>query len=169
MGVIDCINKKILGQYTVEISGFSDTFEDDPVEGQGSHVGSNVLGTLKRVATAEDLAAVVKRAILDYTTEVLGIDFDETELQATLSDVDDEDIIYMSISVNVDKDDNIPSDEQIAKWKRNHEELFVNDYDISITINKAEIPIAWIFQLIFDNDGNECGRTQRYLNQSTTS
>jgi hypothetical protein len=152
MRVIDKIKEKILNRFTIEISGHSSTYEDDPEEGQGAYVGSYTLEKRSRIATEENLATVVRAAIIDYVETVIGIDCDDEVLKEALYDDLGDESISMPLSVNVDRENNIPTDEQFAKWHRNQEELFMNDYDIRITINKAEMPITLVSQLLFGDD-----------------
>jgi len=152
--VLEDIEELILDRFNIAISATSETFEDDPVRGQGKYVSSAELETKQRIAIRDNLDIELRAGIKEYVEKVIGLPCDSAMIRDMLEEAlnIDEDNMFITVAANVDRNGCVASEVQMGRWYQNREDIFLADYSIKIAINGAEIPLSLVNELLFDDE-----------------
>ena len=127
------IKKNICCSYEMKISGYAEVYVDDYKNGEGENRNQYEYSNVSFSLNDEDLVFGIKEKFEKYIERELFCDSNDVDLSDSLEN----DCIIIPVTVDVNNE--IPSEDDIEKWKKGEIELFVQYNYIYISVNGVNL------------------------------
>ena len=149
MNSIKKLQDFLKGSYEIEISSFTDVFEDSYKDGELGQVNYFDNETVRvPLVTEESLVDELKEVLQSYIEDSLYMDYNEGELKEAIQNADE--MIFLNNLV--DARNEAPTEEQLEQWKNGEISLYNQSIAITIKINGKIIPVNIIEDMLYPEE-----------------